>query len=68
MEYNIEHRLIAESKRLAGMVSAEELDKYRDIRDMELPAYQALRQRLLDFSLEADILYAYYIRPVKDGL
>jgi len=68
MEFNIEHRLVAESKRLANMVSAEELDKYRDVRDMELPEYQALRRRLLDFSLEADILYAYYIRPAKDGL
>jgi len=68
MEFNIEHRLIAESKRLAGMVSAEELDKYRDIPDMELPEYQSLRQKLLDFSLGADILYAYYIRPTKEGL
>jgi len=68
MEYNIEHRLIAESKWLAGMVSAEELDNYREVRDMELPEYQALRQRLLDFSLEADILYAYYIRPANYGL
>ncbi|MDR2718032.1 MAG: response regulator [Treponema sp.] len=68
MEYNIEHRLIAESKRLANMVSAEELDKYRAVHDMELPEYQGLRQRLLDFSLEADILYAYYFRPLKDGM
>jgi len=68
MEYNIEHRLIAESKRLAGMVSAEELDNYREARDMELPEYQALRRCLLDFSLSADILYAYCIRPAKDGL
>jgi signal transduction histidine kinase/CheY-like chemotaxis protein len=68
MEFNIEHRLIAESKRLANMVSAEELDKYREIPDMELPEYQALRQNLLNFSLEADILYVYYIRPSEDGL
>jgi signal transduction histidine kinase/CheY-like chemotaxis protein len=68
MEYNIEHRLIAESKRLANMVSAEELDKYRAVHDMELPEYHALRQRLLDFSLEADILYAYYYRPQKNGM
>jgi len=68
MEYNIEHRLIAESKRLANMVSAEELDKYRFASDMELPEYHALRLRMLDFSLEADILYAYYIRPVNNEL
>ena len=68
MEFNIEHRLIAESKRLAGMVSAEELDKYRVVSDMELPEYRALRQRLLDFSPDADILYAYFIRPTNDGM
>jgi len=68
MEYNIEHRLIAESKRLANMVSAEELDKYRSTDDMELPEYHALRLRMLYFSLEADILYAYYIRPLNNEL
>jgi len=68
MEFNIEHRLIAESKRLANMVSAEELDKYRVIDDMELPAYRALRQQLLGFSIDADVLYAYFIRPVEGEL
>jgi len=68
MEYNIEHRLIAESKRLANMVSSKELDKYRSVHDMELPEYQALRQQLFDFSREADVLYVYYIRPTDSGL
>jgi len=68
MEYNIEHRLIAESKRLANMVGAEELDRYREIRDMELPEYRALRLRLLEFSREADVLYAYFIRPGENEL
>ena len=57
MEYNMERRLIAESKRLAVMVSAEELNKYRTVRDMKLPGYKALRRRMLDFSIESDILY-----------
>jgi len=68
MEYNIEHRMIAESKRLANMVSAEELNKYRAIQDMELPEYRALRVRLLEFSREADVLYAYFIRPGQNEL
>ncbi|MDR2575979.1 MAG: response regulator [Treponema sp.] len=67
MEFNLEHRLIAESKRLAGMVSAEELDRFRSVRDMKRPEYKALRRRMLDFSIESDILYAYYIRPVDSG-
>jgi len=67
MEYNLEHRLIAESKRLASMVSAEELDKFRSVQDMKRPEYKALRRRILDFSIEAGILYAYYIRRVDSG-
>jgi len=68
MEYNLEHRLIAESKRLANMVNHEELDKYRTVQDMELPEYQALRRRIFDFSVEADVLYAYFIRTTNLGL
>jgi len=68
MEYNLEHRLIAECKRLADMVSSEELDKYRTVQDMELPEYQALRKRMLDFSIEADLLYVYYMRYMDSGL
>jgi len=64
MEYNIEHRLIAESKRLANLVNAQELDKFRAIADMELSEYKTLRLKLLDFSRDAEVLYAYFIRPV----
>jgi signal transduction histidine kinase/CheY-like chemotaxis protein len=67
MEYNLEHRLIAESKRLAAMVSAEELDRFRSVQDMKRPEYKALRRRMLDFSIEAGILYAYYIRQADSG-
>jgi len=68
MEYNIECRLVAESRRLAGTVSAEELGRYRKVEDMELPEYKALRQKLLAFSREADLLYTYFIRPTRDSL
>ena len=67
MEYNIERRLLAASEWLARLVSIEELDQYRTAEDMELPSYKSLRERLLDFSHNADVLYAYYIRPLEDG-
>jgi len=67
MENNLELRLIAESKRLASMVSAEELNNYRSVEDMELPEYNALRKRMFDFSKEADLLYVYYIRSTDAG-
>ena len=68
MEYNIEQRLISVSKRLADMVSVEELDQYRTVEDMELPSYQALRRQLLGFSHQSDVVYAYFIRPVDNKM
>jgi len=64
-EYNIERRLISVSQQLARMVTVEELNQYLTVHDMEKPSYQTLRRRLLDFSLEADVLYAYYVRPIN---
>jgi len=67
MEYNLERRLIAESKRLANMISSDELDKYRTVQDMELPEYQSLRLRMFNFAKEAEVLYVYYLRPTDSG-
>ena len=66
MKYNIERRLIAESIRLSALVSADELENYQTVDDMSLPEYEALRHRLIDFSVETGILFAYYLR-VSDG-
>jgi signal transduction histidine kinase/FixJ family two-component response regulator/HPt (histidine-containing phosphotransfer) domain-containing protein len=66
MKYNIERRLIAESIRLSALVSADELENFQTVDDMSLPEYEALRRRLIDFSVETGILYAYYLR-VSDG-
>jgi len=63
LEYNVERRLIAESRKLADIIDIEELEQYRGAEDMELPEYKVLRQRLLDFARDADILYAYFLRP-----
>jgi len=67
MEYNIDQRLITTSQWLSSLIGAEELDNYRAAEDMELPSYHDLRVRLLDFSRQANILYAYYLRPMGDG-
>jgi len=67
MEYNIEQRLITASRWLASLADVEELDRYRDVEDMDLPSYRDLRERLLEFSREADLQYAFYFRPVGDG-
>jgi signal transduction histidine kinase/CheY-like chemotaxis protein len=68
MEYNIEQRLRMVSERLSEQTGAAELDMYQSVQDMSLPSYQALRRRLRDFAEGADVLYAYYIRPVGTKL
>jgi len=68
MEHNIEHRMISVAEYLASIVSLEELDKYQKKEDMELQSYKDLREKLLEFSKKAEVLYAYFMRPVQDSM
>ena len=66
-EKNISQRISESSKRLASMVTAEELAMFREKEDMELQSYKELRLKLLNFAKETDVLYAYYMR-VENGM
>jgi signal transduction histidine kinase/CheY-like chemotaxis protein/HPt (histidine-containing phosphotransfer) domain-containing protein len=66
MEYNIEQRMKVASMRAVDLTSAEELDQYRTVEDMQKPSYQALHRKLLNFTDSIDILYAFYCRNL-DG-
>jgi len=68
MEHNIEHRMISVAEYLASSVSIEELDKYQKKEDMELQSYKDLREKLLEFSKKAEVLYVYFMRPVRDSM
>jgi signal transduction histidine kinase len=68
MERSIRGRLIEISKRGASLVTAAELDQFREAGDMNLPEYRALREKLRDFSADADVLYVYYLRIENDML
>jgi len=68
MEYNIEHRIVSVAEYLASTVSAEELDIYQKKEDMELQSYKDLREKLLEFSKRADVLYVYFMRPSRDSM
>jgi signal transduction histidine kinase/CheY-like chemotaxis protein/HPt (histidine-containing phosphotransfer) domain-containing protein len=68
MKYNIERRIVSVAEYLASSVSIEELDKYRKVEDMELQSYKDLHRKLLEFSKKADVLYAYFIRPMQDSM
>ena len=68
MEHNIEHRMISVAEYLASTVSLEELDKYQKKEDMELQSYKDLREKLLEFSKKAEVLWVYFMRPVQDSM
>jgi signal transduction histidine kinase/CheY-like chemotaxis protein/HPt (histidine-containing phosphotransfer) domain-containing protein len=59
--------MMVASLRTVDLTSAEELDQYRTVEDMQKPSYQALRHKLRDFTEFTGILYAYYVRHI-DGL
>jgi signal transduction histidine kinase len=66
MEHNIEYRLLAVSKLASQLTTLDELEKYRNIEDMNLPSYKELRLKLREFSREYDVVYVYYIRRSGD--
>ncbi|MDR1662270.1 MAG: response regulator [Azoarcus sp.] len=65
-EHYVVERLKAVSISAASFVNADELDSFRAIDDMKLPAYRNMREKLRDFSRQLDVLYVYYMRFV-DG-
>jgi signal transduction histidine kinase/CheY-like chemotaxis protein len=64
---NIEQRLLAASRGLSRMVSAEELEELKSPPDMEKPLFEEIRLRLMDFAGENQVLYAYYLRVDEKG-
>ncbi|MDR1656023.1 MAG: response regulator [Deltaproteobacteria bacterium] len=62
MEDNLQKRMLFVSGLASQLVSAEELVKFRNILDMKLPEYEALKAKLADFSAKAQVLYVYFVR------
>ena len=63
-----QNHLMTAAQSLAKFISAEELDRYHTIEDTRDPEYQAIKEQLIRFSEEHNILYAYYWRSYgKDG-
>jgi len=65
-QQNIRDKLLEAAKRLATLTTAEELDKFHESADSAKPEWKALRQKLIVFAKDADVLYAYYLRVVGD--
>jgi len=59
---SLQNHLMAAAQALANLTGAEELDRYHTIEDTNTPEYQDLRERLIRFAEEYNVLYAYYWR------
>ena len=67
MEKNIQAWLKETSQSGAALVPLVEIESYQKPEDMDLPGYQDLRRKLVDFAEEAGVLYVYYLRPLGGG-
>jgi signal transduction histidine kinase/CheY-like chemotaxis protein len=67
LKSNIESRLLAISRLAAVLVTPEELDEIQKPEDMEKPAAKELKQRLIKFAEDIDVLFVYYLRLTEDG-
>ena len=52
---------------LSQLVSAEELDLFNTIEDMQRPEYEETRKRLIQFGEDHNVFYAYYWREYGNG-
>jgi class 3 adenylate cyclase len=62
-----QNHLMAAAQALAEITSAEELDRYHTVEDTNTPEYQIIRERLIRFADEYNVLYAYYWRDYGNG-
>jgi len=62
-----ENHLTSAVLALAQLVSAEELDLFHTVEDTQKPEYEEIRERLIKFAEEHNVLYAYYWRDYGDG-
>jgi signal transduction histidine kinase/CheY-like chemotaxis protein len=68
LEENVEGRLLSLSRAAAEIVDPAELDALVEPADIKSPLFSELKQRLIDFAEESNVLYVYYMRPAEDGL
>ncbi|MDR3353783.1 MAG: response regulator, partial [Synergistaceae bacterium] len=63
----IQNHLLTAVKAAAVYVSAEELDRFHAAEDADSSEYRALKERLIRFAEEYQVLYVYYWRDHGDG-
>jgi signal transduction histidine kinase/DNA-binding response OmpR family regulator len=63
LQESIEERLLSASRSVAHLASPEELAELVTPEDMEKPLFTDVRNRLIAFADESNLLFAYYLRP-----
>ena len=66
IEETSRQHILALSRAAALLATAEDLDAFREEKDMELPEYKALNQRLMEFNDTSATEYTYFLRLVED--
>jgi GAF domain-containing protein len=65
---SIEERLKATAREAATLVKEEELAEFLVPDDMEKPLYGEIKQRLIRYAEETDVLFVYFYRVTEDNL
>jgi signal transduction histidine kinase/CheY-like chemotaxis protein len=60
---SMEERLLSASRSVSYLATPEELAELVTPEDMEKPLFKDIRNRLIAFVGESNLLYAYYLRP-----
>jgi signal transduction histidine kinase/DNA-binding response OmpR family regulator len=62
-----QRHLVSAARAAAALLSVEELDLFHDVSDMERPEWTAIKDRLIEFAENHEVLYVYYWRDYGDG-
>ncbi len=62
LEESTKKRMAALGEAAALLSTAEELDEFMTVEDMEKPAYHALKERLDAFTQRSEVMFTYYMR------
>jgi len=62
------NHLLSAVQTLANLVSVEELDLFHTVEDTRNPRYQEIKNKLIRFARDYNVLYAYYWRYYGNGI
>jgi signal transduction histidine kinase len=65
---SIEERLKATGREAATLIKEEELAEFLVPEDMEKPLYAEIKQRLVRYAEETDVLFVYFYRVTEDNM